>query len=232
MATDVDVVIPCRDEAAALPGLLPRIPARYRVIVVDNGSRDGTADVARSLGAVVVHEPVPGYGSTVHAGILAARPGSLVAVLDGDGSLDPLDLPGLVQAVEAGADLAAGRRRPVGRGSWPLHARLGTQLIAARLRRRGIPVHDIAPIRVAARDAVLALDVRDRRSGYPLELLLRARAAGWQLVERDVSYRPRATGTRSKVSGTVRGTLTAALDFSKVLASAEISAGISAQGRT
>jgi glycosyltransferase involved in cell wall biosynthesis len=213
----VDVVLPCRDEAAALVELLPRIPARYRVIVVDNGSRDGTADVATSFGAVVVSEPVPGYGRAVHAGILAARPG-IVAVMDGDGSLDPHDLPGLVQLIVAGAaDLAAGRRRPVAHGVWPAHARLGTAVVAARLRGRGIGVHDIAPIRAARRDAILGLGVRDRRSGYPLELLLRAGAAGWRIAERDVAYRPRAAGTRSKVSGSIRGTLTAGADFRRVL---------------
>jgi len=218
----VDVVLPCRDEAAALPDLLGRIsrlPGDYRAIVVDNGSRDGTAQVAADFGAVVVHEPRPGYGAAVHAGIVAARPGP-VAVLDGDGSLDPADLPPLVELVVRGlADLAVGRRRPVGRGAWPAHARLGTWLIALNLRRHGVPVHDIAPLRVADRNRLLALGVTDRRSGYPLELLLRAGAADWRITERDVTYRPRAANTRSKVSGSLRGTLTAAADFGTVLRS-------------
>jgi glycosyltransferase involved in cell wall biosynthesis len=213
----VDVVLPCRDEAAALAGLIPRVPPGYRVIVVDNGSRDGTAEVAEALGAAVVAEPRPGYGQAVHAGMLAAGPG-IVAVLDGDGSLDPAELPELVALVASGqADLAAGRRRPVGRTAWPMHARAGNALVAGRLRRHGIPVHDIAPIRVALRDAVLGLGVRDRRSGYPLELLLRAGAAGWRIAERDVAYHPRAAGTRSKVSGSIRGTLLAGADFRRVL---------------
>lgn len=215
---EVDVVLPCRDEAAALRRLLPRLPAGYRAVVVDNGSRDGTAEVAAEFGALVVPEPRPGYGSAVHAGLLAARPG-LVAVIDGDDSLDPRELPELVAAVATGqAELAAGRRRPVTRGAWPVHARAGTALVAARLRRRGIAVHDIAPVRVARREDVLGLGVRDRRSGYPLELLLRAGAAGWRIAEHDVSYRPRAAGTRSKVSGSIRGTLVAGHDFRRVLA--------------
>lgn len=216
--TPVDVVLPCRDEAAALARLLPRLPAGYRAVVVDNGSCDGTAAVAREFGALVVSEPVPGYGSAVHAGMLAARPG-LVAVLDGDDSLDPAELPWLVEAVAAGrADMAVGRRRPVTSSAWPVHARAGTALVAARLRRRGVAVHDIAPVRVARRDDILGLGVRDRRSGYPLELLLRAGAAGWRIAERDVAYRPRAAGTRSKVSGSLRGTLVAGSDFRRVLA--------------
>jgi glycosyltransferase involved in cell wall biosynthesis len=221
-AFTVDVVLPCRDEAAALPQLLARIPPGYRAIVVDNGSRDGTAEVAEAAGACVIPELRPGYGSAVHAGVLAARPG-LVAVLDGDGSLDPGELPALVARLRADhADLAVGRRRPLARGVWPWPARLGNAVVSARLRRRGIDVHDIAPVRVFDRDRLLGLGIRDRRSGYPLELLLRAGAAGWRIVEQDVGYSPRAVGTRSKVSGSMRGTLIAAADFTAALRAGEL----------
>lgn len=215
---DLDVVLPCRDEAAALPDLLARMPAGARPLVVDNGSRDGTAEVAAALGARVVREPVPGYGAAVQAGVRAARPG-LVAVMDADGSLDPSCLPGLAALVTDGtADLAVGRRRPVGRGVWPWHARAGTALVAGRVRRRtGLRVHDIAPVRVADRDRLLGLGVTDRRFGYPLELLLRAGQAGWTVVEQDVGYGRRATGTRSKVSGSLPGSWRAARDFLGVL---------------
>jgi glycosyltransferase involved in cell wall biosynthesis len=215
---DVDVVLPCRDEAAALPALLAAFPPGLVPLVVDNDSRDGTAGVARSLGARVVHEPAPGYGAAVHTGVLAARPGP-VAVIDADGSLDPACLVGLVHLVADGrADLAVGRRRPVERGAWPWHARAGTALVAARLRREtGVPVHDIAPVRVCDRDALLRLGVEDRRFGYPLELLVRAGRAGWTVVERDVPYGCRAAGTRSKVSGSIRGSWRAARDFRAVL---------------
>ena len=214
---DVQVVIPCRDEAAALPWVLSRIPPGYSCIVVDNGSGDGTAGVARRLGARVVSEPLPGYGRAVHAGLLACKPGP-VAVLDGDASLDPHDLPALVEVVvRGGADMAVGRRRPRQPGTWPWHARLANRWIAGALRRRGLPVHDIAPMRVADRDALLSLGVRDRRCGYPLELLLQAAGAGWRVVERDVGYHRRASGTRSKVSGSLRGTLHATIDFRRAL---------------
>ena len=213
-----DVVIPCRDEAPALPDLLARIPHGFRAIVVDNGSRDGTADVARSCGATVVREPRPGYGAAVHAGLEAAT-AEFVAVLDGDGSMDPADLvPMLADVVEGRADMAVGRRRPVSRGVWPWHARAGNAAVLWWLRRRiGMPLHDIAPMRVARREALLGLGVEDRRFGYPVELLQRAAAAGWRFSERDVTYRPRAAGTRSKVSGSVVGTVRAARDFAKVL---------------
>ncbi|UJL29367.1 glycosyltransferase family 2 protein [Mycolicibacterium vanbaalenii] len=208
----VTVVLPCRDEAASLPGVLEAIPRGYVALVVDNASSDGTAAVARRHGAEVVTEHRPGYGSAVHAGVVAATT-PFVAVLDADGSLDPQELPALVGDVERGADMAIGRRRPQPGLRWPWHARLGTAAVCWRLRRRhGLQVHDIAPMRVARRDALLSLGVTDRRSGYPLELLVRAAAAGWSVTERDVAYGPRTGGT-SKVSGSVRGSATAAWDF-------------------
>jgi glycosyltransferase involved in cell wall biosynthesis len=154
----------------------------------------------------------------VHAGLLAARR-DYVAFMDGDGSFDPREVLPLLERVRSGeADIAVGRRRPVRRGVWPWHARLGNDLVVWWLRRRiGMAAHDIAPMRVARRDALLALGVEDRRFGYPVELLQKATRAGWRVVERDVGYHPRAEGTRSKVSGSVVGTVRAARDFGRVL---------------
>ncbi|MDT5244871.1 MAG: hypothetical protein QOD36_2247 [Mycobacterium sp.] len=212
---DVTVVLPCLNEAASLPGVLAVIPNGYRALVVDNNSTDGTADVARRHGAEVVAEQRPGYGSAVHAGVVAATT-PVVAVIDADGSLDARDLPALVAELD-GADMVVGRRRAVNGLRWPWHARLGTAAVCWRLRTRyGLPVHDIAPMRVAHREALLALGVKDRRSGYPLELLVRAAQAGWRVVERDVAYGPR-TGGKSKISGSMRGSVIAALDFWRVI---------------
>ncbi len=206
------VVLPCLNEAESLPAVLAELPSGYLPLVVDNNSTDGTADVARRCGAQVVREARPGYGAAVHAGMMAAET-PIVAVLDGDGSMDPRDLPRLVEELDRGADMAVGRRRPGPGVRWPWHARLGNAAVCWRLRsRHGLPVHDIAPMRVARRDAVLALGVTDRRSGYPLELLVRAAAANWKVVEHDVTYGSR-TGGKSKVSGSVRGSFIAALDF-------------------
>ena len=218
MPADCDLVLPCRDEGAALRDLLPSVPASFAVVVIDNGSTDDTAEVARSLGARVVREERPGYGAAVHAGVGAAT-ADYVAVMDGDGSFAAGDLVRLLEEVRAGrADLATGRRRPVHRGVWPWHARAGNVVVLWWLRRRtGLPVHDIAPMRVCRREALLALGVRDRRFGYPVELLQRAQRAGWRITETDVAYHPRAAGTRSKVSGSVRGTVRAARDFARVL---------------
>ena len=216
-----DLVLPCRDEGPALEALLPQVPDAFAVIVVDNGSRDDTAEVARRHGALVVPEDVPGYGAAVHAGLLAATR-EHVAFMDGDGSFDPVQLLPLLEEVRSGrADVALGRRRPVRRGVWPWHARLGNALIVAWLRRRiDMDAHDIAPMRVMGRQALLDLDVRDRRFGYPVELLQKITRAGWRVSERDVDYHPRAEGTRSKVSGSVRGTLRTARDFARVLRTA------------
>ena len=215
------MVLPCLDEAAALPWILARMPDGFRPIVADNGSTDGSPEVARAHGARVVRVPQRGYGAAVHAGVLAADPADgVVCVLDADGSFDPAHLPLVADPVRAGtADLAVGRRRPVTRSAWPLHARAGNALLARRLRRTtGLPVHDIGPIRAVRRADLLALDLRDRRFGYPLELLIAAARAGWRVTEVDVAYRPRAAGTRSKVTGTVRGTARAIRDMGAVLA--------------
>jgi glycosyltransferase involved in cell wall biosynthesis len=211
-----EIILPCLDEAQALPAVLAGLPRDWPVLVVDNGSTDGTADVAAAAGARVVIEPRRGYGAAVHTGLVAAR-AEMVAVLDGDGSLDPTVLPAMAEEVRSGrADIAVGRRVPDTARAWPWHARAGNAVIAAMLRQRGIAVHDIAPIRVARRQALLDLQIEDRAFGYPLELLLRAGAAGWRIDERPVTYRVRAGG-RSKVSGSVRGTVRAARDMAGLL---------------
>jgi glycosyltransferase involved in cell wall biosynthesis len=215
---DCDVVLPCRDEAAALPGVLASLPEGFRPLVVDNGSRDPTATVAEAYGATVITEPRPGYGSAVHAGVSAAT-APYVAVVDADGSFDLSELPTLLGPVAGGAaTMAVGRRRPVARQVWPWHARAGNALVAAWLRTRtSLDVHDVAPLRVCRRTDLLDLDVQDRGSGYPVELLMRAASRRWSVVEIDVSYLPRAAGTRSKVSGSALGSLRAVRDFARVL---------------
>ena len=214
----IDAVLPCLDEAAALPGVLARFPAGYRPVVADNGSTDGSAEIARAHGAVVVDVPQRGFGAAVHAGLLACT-SDVVCVLDADGSLDPERLPWVTGPVLAGeADLVLGRRRPTAAGAWPWHARAGNAALARRLRRRtGATLHDLGPMRAFRRQPMLDLAVTDRRFGYPLEVVLRAADAGWRIAEVDVDYGPRAAGTTSKVSGSVRGTLRATRDMAAVL---------------
>jgi dTDP-L-rhamnose 4-epimerase len=215
-APTADIVLPCLDEAAALPWVLGRVPPGWRAIVVDNGSTDGSARIAEEHGALVVREPVRGFGSACHAGLLAAT-ADLVCFCDCDGSLDPALLPGLAAPVTAGdADLVLGRRRPTTFGAWPLHARLANLELARLIRRRtGLRLHDLGPMRVARRAALGDLRLTDRRSGYPLQMVVRAADAGWRVTEHDVPYAPRAG--RSKVTGTWRGTWHAVRDMAAVL---------------
>ncbi|MFF7361625.1 glycosyltransferase [Streptomyces sp. NPDC008125] len=213
---DVDVVLPCLNEAEALPWVLARIPDGWRALVVDNGSDDGSAEIARALGATVVHETRRGFGAACHAGLTAAT-ADIVCFCDCDASLDPARLVPFVEEVRSeGADLVLGRRIPHTRGVWPVHARVGNLALAHMVRRRtGLRLHDLGPLRAARRDPLLSLDLTDRRSGYPLQMVVRAADANWRVVERDVPYLPRAGA--SKVTGTWRGTWQAVRDMSRVL---------------
>jgi glycosyltransferase involved in cell wall biosynthesis len=216
-ADAIDVVLPCLNEAGALPWLLARMPAGYRPIVADNGSTDGSAQIAAAHGARVVNVPQRGFGAACHAGLQAAT-SDIVCIMDADGSFDPADLEVVSVPVRNGmADLMLGRRAPQALGAWPAHARLGNMVLSAELRRRaGVRLHDLGPMRAARRADLLALDLKDRRFGYPLEMVMRASAAGWRIGEAPVPYYPR-TG-KSKVTGTVGGTVKAVRDMRRVLA--------------
>jgi glycosyltransferase involved in cell wall biosynthesis len=212
----VDVIMPALDEALALPLVLPHLPAGYRAIVVDNGSTDGTSDVARSLDATVVVEPQRGFGAACWAGLTAAT-AEVVAFMDADASFDARELPTVCDpVVRREADLVLGARNAA-RGAWPLHARLANRVVASELRRRtDLAITDLGPMRAARRQQLIDLAIEDRRSGWPLEMVVLAQRAGWRIAEVSVSYRPR-TG-RSKVTGTVRGTMRAVQDMGRILA--------------
>ena len=216
-SSTVQVILPCLDEEQALPGVLLSLPDGFEAIVVDNGSTDRSAAIAREFGARIVAEPRRGYGAAVHAGLLAAT-AEIVVVCDADGTFEMAQLAAVVAPVrEGGADLVLGCRRPVTRRAWPAHARLANAMLTARLRYlTGLTLHDLGPMRAARRESLLGLGLQDRRSGYPLEVVIRAAADGWRIREVDVDYRPRSG--RSKVTGTVRGTLTAISDMSRQLA--------------
>lgn len=212
----VDVILPVLDEREALPGVLAGLPPRHRAVVVDNGSTDGSGALARSLGATVVDEPRRGFGAACFAGLRAAT-APVVAFCDADGSFDLGQLPLVTGPVLDGtADMVLGSRRPSTRGAWPPHARLANRVLAFELRRRtGVALTDLGPMRAASREALLALGLVDRRSGWPLEMVLKAAAAGWRLSEVEVAYAPRIG--RSKVTGTVRGTARAVRDMAGAL---------------
>jgi len=215
MPEEVHTILPVLNEVEALPWVLGRMPAGHVPLVVDNGSTDGSGVLAERLGARVVDEPRPGFGAACFAGLAAAGTG-VVCFMDCDGSLDPRELPSVSEPVVAGrADLVLGARRAE-RGAWQAHARIANRALALELRRRtGLRLRDLGPMRAARREQLLALTIRDRRFGWPLEMLLRAADAGWRVQEVDVSYRARAG--RSKVTGTVRGTARTVRDMAAAL---------------
>jgi glycosyltransferase involved in cell wall biosynthesis len=214
----IDVILPCLNEAAALPWVLSRMPAGFHPIVADNGSTDASASIAAEHGATVIRVPQRGFGAACHAGLLAAT-SEIVCFMDADASLNPYDLPQVADPVRAGtADLMLGRRMTRGLGSWPIHARVANKVLAAELRRRtGVRLRDLGPMRCGRRTELLRLDLADRRFGYPLEMVMAAATADWRIHEVDIPYLPRSG--RSKVTGTVSGTVRTVRDMRRVLAS-------------
>lgn len=214
----IDVILPCLNEAEALPWVLSRMPAGFHAIVADNGSADGSGSIAVDHGATVVRVPQRGFGAACHAGLVAAT-SDIVCFMDADASLNPHDLPQVADPVQSGsADLVLGRRVTRTLGSWPVHARVANKVLAGELRRRtGVRLRDLGPMRCARRARLLELGLTDRRFGYPLEMVMAAAVADWRIDEVDIPYLPRSG--RSKVTGTVGGTVRTVRDMRRVLAS-------------
>ena len=212
---EIEVILPCLDEVQAWAWVLDRIPAGTTALVVDNGSRDGSAELAEARGVRVVRAEQRGYGAACHAGLVAAT-APVVAAMDGDASLDPRQLDRVTGPVADGdADLVLGARRAV-RGAFPWPLRLANRALVARVRRRtGVPLQDVGPVRAARREFLLGLDLLDRRSGYPAETVARAAGAGARITEVPVDYLRRRG--RSKVTGTPFGVWHAVRDMSAAI---------------
>lgn len=181
------------------------------IIVVDNGSDDATADVACRAGARVVCEPRRGYGAACFAGLVAARSETLL-LMDADGSDDLADAARVARRVLGGeADLAMGTRTR-GRcepGALTPQQRVGNAVAGLLLwLLYGVRVTDLGPVRAIRREALLALDPRERSYGWSTEMLVKAARAGYRIVEEPVAYHRRAGGV-SKVSGTLSGSIRA-----------------------
>ena len=203
----VTVVIPALDEAEAIGQVLAELPGFVTAtIVVDNGSTDATADVARAAGATVVREPRRGYGRACAAGLAASRDAGVVVFLDADRSDYPAEMAALVRPVLDGeADLVMGRRGGRGR---PLAARFGTALCLALINRLwGVRYRDLGPFRAIRREALDRLRMADRTYGWTIEMQVKAVEAGLRVLELPIRQRPRIG--RSKVSGTLVGALRA-----------------------
>jgi glycosyltransferase involved in cell wall biosynthesis len=212
----VAIIIPARNEESPLPGVIAEVPSANadNIIVVDNGSTDRTAEVARQAGAAVAREPQAGYGYACAAGILtaSAQGAEVFVFLDADGSFDPAQIPELLAPIEAGqADLVLGSRPSGGMepGAMPPHARFGNWLVARLMRLLyGMSVTDLGPFRAVRSDLLMNLGMQEMTYGWPTEMMVKAARHGAHIVEVPVHYRLRRGG-RSKVSGTVRGTLLA-----------------------
>lgn len=209
------IIIPARNEEMPLPGVIAEIPlGKAGVIVVDNGSTDRTAEVARQAGASVVDEPRAGYGYACAAGVRAAadQGAEVLVFLDADGSFDSAQASDLLAPIEAGrAELVLGSRTAGGMepGAMPPHARFGNWMVAGLMRiLYGLQVTDLGPFRAIRADLLERLDMQEMTYGWPTEMMVKAARCRARVVEVPVRYRVRRGG-RSKVSGTVRGTLLA-----------------------
>ncbi len=209
------IIIPARNEEVPLPGVIAEIPPGIAgIIVVDNGSTDRTAEVARQAGTLVLTEPRAGYGHACAAGAraAAAQGVDVLVFLDADGSLDPSQVSDLLAPIEAGqAELVLGSRTAGGMepGAMPPHARFGNWMVARLMRLvYGLRVTDLGPFRAIRADLLQRLDMQEMTYGWPTEMMVKTARCGARVVEVPVRYRVRRGG-RSKVSGTVRGTLLA-----------------------
>ncbi len=210
----VSVIVPVLNEEEAVGRVVRSIPLDMveEVIVVDNGSTDSTAARAREAGAIVVGEPIRGYGAACRAGLMATTETDVVVFLDGDNSDDPGDLPRLLSPIGNGvADFVLGSRLSGFReaGSMHFHARLGNWFIAKLLNGvYGLSITDIGSFRAIRRDLLLSLEMEQMTFGWPVEMVVKAAKRGARIREVPVGYRTRIG--ESKVSGTVKGSLLAA----------------------
>ncbi|MGZ4821002.1 MAG: glycosyltransferase family 2 protein [Terriglobales bacterium] len=210
----MSVIIPTRNEASAISRVLADVPADIvsEILVVDCNSTDGTAEIARKMGARVIQEPRAGYGRACLTGLGSASSPDVVVFLDGDYSDRPAELPLLLAPIFDGrADITLGSRLGAQRipGALPWHAVLGNRLAATLIGfLYGVRITDLGPFRAARADVLRALALEETTYGWAVEMILKSKLEGFRIVEVPVSYYPRLG--KSKISGTVQGTLGAA----------------------
>jgi glycosyltransferase involved in cell wall biosynthesis len=230
MPPPISVIIPALNEAESIGSVVSQMPWQLiaECIVVDNGSSDETAAVAKAAGARVIRSP-RGYGAACKAGSDAALPTSTILVyMDGDGSDVIADLPKLVTPIEAGdADFVIGSRI---RGNREAGSMLGSQIFAAHLVGailrlfQGVHYTDMGPFRAIRRTALESLHMSELTYGWNLEMQIRAAQKKMRIQEVPVDYRRRAAGV-SKVSGDVRASMKAAVRILEVLFRTSVSRG-------
>jgi glycosyltransferase involved in cell wall biosynthesis len=216
----IGVVIPALNEEQAIARVIAAIPEwADEIVVADNGSRDGTARMARAAGARVVHESEQGYGAACQAGIRALGAADIVVFLDADYSDYPEEMHAIVDPIAAGqVDFVVGSRvrGEAKRGALTPQQRFGNWLACFLMQRIwGVTYSDLGPFRAIRRSVLQELGMTDRNYGWTAEMQIKAAQAGLKYLEVPVSYRARI-GT-SKVSGTLRGTLMAGFKILAVI---------------
>lgn len=210
----VSVIIPTHNEAQSIGCVLADLPSNLvtEVIVVDSNSNDGTPEIARKMGARVLHEPRRGYGRACLTGLAGASSPDVVVFLDGDYSDRPSELPLLLTPIiDDRADITLGSR--LGKqsipGALPWHAAFGNRLAAALINLLyGLKISDLGPFRAGRADVLRRLALQETTYGWAVEMILKGAVAGFRIVEVPVSYHPRIG--KSKISGTLKGTVGAA----------------------
>jgi glycosyltransferase involved in cell wall biosynthesis len=210
----ISVIIPTYNEAQSIGLVLADIPVGVveQVVVVDSDSTDGTAHIARQMGAEVLREPRRGYGRACLTGLAAVNGPDVVVFLDGDYSDRPAEISRLLGPLREGAaDIVIGSRLAGERmaGSMPWHAVVGNRLAASLIAfMSGVRLTDLGPFRAARYPALMALGLRESTYGWPVEMIVKGAQRGLRITEVPVSYHPRIGS--SKISGTFRGSIGAA----------------------
>lgn len=212
--TSIDLVLPCLNEEYALPWVLDRIPKNVNPIVVDNGSTDRSKEIAKSYGAKVVECAKPGYGSACHEGVLNAT-SSIIAFCDCDATIDPSSIFSFAtHIIEGTCDIAISRRIPKSSGAMSMSMKIANKELARRIRKRTqYDIYDLGPFRIADTQKYIDLNIQDRRSGYPLETILKADSNKLRLEVFEIDYLKRQG--KSKVTGTIGGTIRSIRDMNK-----------------
>jgi glycosyltransferase involved in cell wall biosynthesis len=207
------VIIPTYNEAQSIARVLGDIPRNVNeVLVVDSDSSDGTAAIAREMGAEVLREPRRGYGRACMTGLAAVTAADIVVFLDGDYSDRPAEMPILLEPlISDSADMVIGSRLAGARnpGALPWHSVFGNRLAAFLIGSlNGITLTDLGPFRAARYDMLMAMGLQESTYGWPVEMIVKGAHRGLRIVEVPVSYHHRLGS--SKISGTFRGSVGAA----------------------